>query len=136
KLLVQMELENGIVGWGELYRSHNWGMVEDICNILVGMDIEQLTLQKLPFTFSREYDGFECAVWDSFARLKEVRVVDLLGGSVRDKVKIGAWSSHRHITEIGDLALKYQNLGYDCLKFKTDLEDDVVGWCQEIADAA
>jgi muconate cycloisomerase len=136
KLLVHLELSNGIIGWGELYRGHNWTMVEEICNTLLGKDIESLILQKLPFVFCREYDGFECAVWDAYARLKNVRVVDLLGGAIKDKVKIGAWSSHRHLDDIGDLARKFQKLGFDCLKFKTDLEDDVVAWCRSIAENA
>lgn len=136
KLLVELELSNGIIGWGELYRGHNWRTVEAICQILLGTEIETLVLQKLPFVFSREYDGFECAIWDAYARLKDVRVVDLLGGPIRGKVKIGSWSSHRRSEDIADLAIKFQQMGYDCLKFKTDLEDDVVGWCQTIADAA
>ncbi|WP_411031051.1 mandelate racemase/muconate lactonizing enzyme family protein [Spongiimicrobium sp. 3-5] len=136
KLLIKLELQNGLVGWGECYRGHNWETVEAICTILLGKNIEQLVLQKLPFVFSREYDGFECAVWDVYARLKEVRVVDLLGGALKEKVKVGAWSSHRSQDDIADLAIKYQQMGYDCLKFKSDLEDDVVGWCSTIADVA
>jgi len=136
KLLVELELENGIIGWGELYRGHNWQIVEEICQQLLNVDIENLTLQKLPFVFSREYDGFECAIWDAYTKSKNIRVVDLLGGPVKDKVKVGAWSSHRRSEDIKDLAIKFQQKGYDCLKFKTDLEDDVVGWCQTIAEAA
>ena len=63
-------------------------MVDAICTMLIGQDIENLSLQKLPFVFSRAYDGFECAIWDAYARLKGMRVVDLLGGPVNDKVKI------------------------------------------------
>ncbi|WP_341215989.1 mandelate racemase/muconate lactonizing enzyme family protein, partial [uncultured Wocania sp.] len=121
KLIVQLELKNGIIGWGELYRSHNWVTVDAICELLVGQDIELLTLQKLPFAFSREYDGFECAIWDAYAKLKGVRVVDLLGGALKNKVKVGAWSSHRNQEDIADLALKFQNMGYTCMKFKSDL---------------
>jgi muconate cycloisomerase len=134
KLVVELELENGIIGWGELYRSHNWFVVEDIINILLGMEIETLILQELPFSFCREYDGFECAIWDATAKLRGVRVVDLLGGPIRDKVKVGAWSSHRTIEDIPDLVRGFHERGYDCIKFKSDLEDDVVGWCQAIAD--
>ena len=136
KLLVELELDNGIIGWGELYRGHNWKTVDAICQLLLGLDIETLTLQNLPFVFSREYDGFECAIWDAYAKLKNVKVVDLLGGCIRKKIKVGAWSSHRKTEDIADLAIKFKQLGYDCLKFKTDLEDDVVGWCRAIADAA
>jgi len=136
KLILKMELSNGVVGWGELYRDHNWSIVEDIIQLLLGQDIRKLSLQKLPFTFCREYDGFECAIWDAYAKAHHLRVVDLLGGPVRDKVRVGAWSSHRHLEEIGDLAKGFMEQGFDCLKFKTDLEDDVVGWCQAIEESA
>lgn len=136
KLILKLELDNGVIGWGELYRDHNWTMVEEIARLLLGVDLETLTLQKLPFTFCREYDGFECAIWDAYAKCKKMRVVDLLGGPVKEKVKIGAWSSHRRLEEIGPLAASYRQMGYDCIKFKTDLEDDVAAWCAAIKAAA
>lgn len=136
KVILQLRLENGIVGWGELYRSHNWQMVEDMANILVGQSILDLSLQKLPFAFCREYDGFECAIWDAYAKLHDMRVVDLLGGPVREQVRIGAWSSHRGRDEIAPLAASFAEQGFDCIKFKCDLEDDVVHWCQEIKRVA
>ncbi len=83
------KLDSGIIGWGELYRGHQWKVVEDICHILLGKEIKSLSLQNLPFTFSREYDGFECAIWDAYAKVHGLRVVDLLGGPVKEKVKIG-----------------------------------------------
>jgi muconate cycloisomerase len=43
-----------------------------------------------------------------------------------------AWSSHRTIEDIGPLAAKYQEMGYETIKMKADLEDPVVEWCQEI----
>ena len=136
KLILKMHLSNGIIGWGECYRDHDWNMVESIIKRLLGTDIHQLTLQELPFAFCREYDGFECAVWDAYAKSHELRVVDLLGGPVREKVEVGAWSSHRNTEDIAPLVSKYASMGYDCIKFKTDLEDDVAAWCSEIARAA
>lgn len=136
KLLIKLELDSGIIGWGELYRSHNWNVVEDIIQILLGEDIENLTLQKLPFAYSREYDGFECAIWDAYAKAHDLRVVDLLGGPVRHKVKVGAWSSHRNAEEVGEFAAKFHSQGFDCIKFKCDLDDDVVAWCSSIKDSA
>ena len=136
KLILKMELSNGVIGWGELYRDHHWRVVESIIQQLLGKDIRELTLQKLPFTFCREYDGFECAIWDAYAKAHELRVVDLLGGPIQEKIRIGAWSSHRRLEEIGDLARGFAEQGYDCIKFKTDLEDDVKGWCQSIKEAA
>jgi len=134
KLLIKMSLKNGVIGWGELYRDHNWTVVEDIINSLLGRNLADLTLQKLPITFCREYDGFECAIWDAYAKSKDLRVVDLLGGAIKDKVKIGAWSSHRASEEIGGLVKAFSDQGYDCVKFKSDLDDDVASWCQSIHD--
>jgi muconate cycloisomerase len=51
KMLLELELDSGLVGWGELYRGHNRSVVEDISRILLGWDIESLALQKLPFVF-------------------------------------------------------------------------------------
>ena len=136
KVVLKLELDNGIVGWGELYRGHDWKQVEAIAEVLVGMSLGDMSLQSLPFTFCREYDGFECAIWDAYAKSHNLRVVDLLGGPVRDKVRVGAWSSHREIDEVGDLVSGFYQQGFDCIKFKSDLEDDVLSWCQIIADRA
>jgi muconate cycloisomerase len=136
KLILKLELSSGVVGWGEHYRGHDIFVVEDIIKILLGRDINSFILQKLPFTFCREYDGFECALWDAFAKTKGMSIVDLLGGPVREKVKVSAWSSHRTTTDISDLTKRFSSLGYDCVKFKCDLQDDVLAWCDNIAHAS
>lgn len=136
KLIIKLELESGIIGWGECYRSHNIEIVEDIIHILLGRDITSISLQNLPFVFCREYDGFECAIWDAYAKMHQMRVVDLLGGPLRNKVKAGAWSSHRTLNEVGSVVENFHSMGYDCIKFKSDLQDDVVGMCEIIASAA
>ncbi len=133
KLVVRLELADGLTGWGELYRNHDWNVVDSIIDALLGQDIDRLTLQKLPFTFCREYDGFECAVYDAFTRRHQMSLVDYLGGAVNPKVKISAWSSHREAEEIGPWSAQYHRQGYDCIKFKTDLDDDVLCWAREIA---
>lgn len=135
-LILKMELDDGVVGWGELYRGYNWTIVQEMAELLIGQSIDSLSLQKLPFAYSREYDGFECAVYDAYARAHGMRVADLVGGPVRGKVRVGAWSSHRNLDEIGPLAAQFADMGFDCVKFKCDLDDDVVGWCSEIRKAA
>jgi len=136
KIMLKMELEDGITGFGELYRDHDWRVVDRIAESLIGQDINTFSLQSLPFNFTREYDGFECAIYDAYAKAHGLRVVDLLGGPVKEKVKVGAWSGHRRMNDVGGVAKKYFDQGYDCLKLKSDLDDDVVGWCQEIKKAA
>ena len=136
KLILQMSLDNGIVALGECYRGHDWNTIQSICQVLLGQSLDTINRRQLPIAWCREYDGFECAVWDGYAKTLGVRVVDLLGGPVRDKVLVGAWSGHRTLDEIGTLAQQFAEQGYTCIKFKCDLEDDVSGWCQEIARTA
>lgn len=133
KLILQMELSNGVVGLGEFYRDYNLETVKQVSENLLGMNLMEFSLQDLPVPLCREYDGFECAIWDAYAKTLGIPLCDLLGGKVRSAVKVGSWSSHRTITESGDVAAKFQNQGYNCIKFKCDLEDDVVAWCEDIA---
>ncbi len=136
KILISIELANGVIGWGECYRGNTIMAVKQVAQKFVGMSIEKIIRQQLPIPYTRIYDGFECALWDCFARLKNIRVVDLLGGPVREKIKVGSWSSHRTTAEVGEIASNFAALGYDCIKFKTDLEDDVAGWATAIKRAA
>jgi muconate cycloisomerase len=136
KCIVELYLDDGTVGLGELYRDHEWRVVENISKRLLGTSLVELTRQKLPIALCREYDGFECAIWDAFAKLHGLPLVELLGGQVQPEVRVGAWSGHRKLEEIKPLAARFADAGYDCIKFKCDLDDDVVGWCQLIAEQA
>ena len=133
KLLMEMDLADGTTALGEFYRDHDWRVVENIARSLLGVAVADLSLQDLPIGLCREYDGFECAIWDGYAKVLGVPLHRLLGGAVRRHVKVGAWSSHRTVEEVGGWAKQYADMGYDCIKFKCDLEDDVVGWCRAIA---
>lgn len=136
KLILRLELGDGTLGLGECYRDHDWPTVAGIAEGLLGRDVRELTLQSLPIAWCREHDGFELAIWDAFAKAHALRLVDLLGGPVRTQVPVGAWSGHRQAHEVGDLAQGLAKQGFDCLKFKCDLRDDVVSWCRAVAEAA
>lgn len=136
KLLVEVKLSTGEVGIGEFYRDHHWDRVKGMANALIGQDINKLSLQDLPIGKSREYYGFECALYDTYAKHKKMRVVDLIGGPVRDKVKVGAWSSHRTVEDMARVAKEFYDQGYDNIKLKADLDDPVVEWCEAIKEVA
>jgi muconate cycloisomerase len=136
KCILELHLSDGIIGLGEFYRDHDWRIVESVAHRLIGMQLAELPRQKLPIAHCREYDGFECAIWDAFAKLHNVPLVDLLGGPVQKQICVGAWSGHRTLADIRPLALRIAAAGYNCIKFKCGLEDDVAGWCREIAEQA
>ena len=127
KCILEIYLDDGTVGLGELYRDHDWRVVENISRRLIGTRLDELPRQKLPIAHCREYDGFECAIWDAFAKVHGLPLVDLLGGPVQQRVRVGAWSGHRTLEEIKPLAARFADAGYDCIKFKCGLEDDVAG---------
>jgi muconate cycloisomerase len=136
KCLLELYLDDGTIGLGEFYRDHDWRILEGVAQRWIGLSLEELPRQSLPMAACREYDGFECALWDAFAKKSGLPLVELLGGKVRAQVKVGAWSGHRTVGEAGEMARRFQELGYDCTKFKCDLEDEVVGWCRQIAESA
>ena len=136
KLILKLHLNNGIIGIGEFYRDHNWQVIRSIAQNLLGKSLNDLSLRHLPIGLYREHNGFECAIWDAYAKAKEMRLVDLLGGPFSEKIKVGAWSSHRHAGKIGKVAANYQSQGYDCIKLKSDLEDDIVAICDDIKKEA
>jgi muconate cycloisomerase len=136
KFILRLRLSNGVEGIGEFYRDCAWPVITSIAEGLLGLDLREVPLQKLPLPLSREYDGFECAIWDAFAKSVGLPLHALLGGKLRDRVKVASWSSHRTDNEVGAWVAQYQRQGYDCIKFKADLDDDVVRWCEEIAQHA
>ncbi|WP_327153389.1 mandelate racemase/muconate lactonizing enzyme family protein [Streptomyces tubercidicus] len=136
KVVLELQLTDGTTGLGELYRGHEWATVAHISAALLGQDVRDMFLQGLPFTKVPEHDGFEIALWDAFAKLHGLRVVDLLGGPVRDRVLVGAWSGQRRDDEVGPLARHCQQQGFTCLKFTCALDDDIVARCTAIAEAA
>src|SRR5262245_54934064 len=58
KCVLELYVDDGVVGLGELYRDHDWRVVEAVARRLVGSRCEDLTRQKLPIAHCREYDGF------------------------------------------------------------------------------
>ncbi len=136
KILLRMELENGVVGWGEFHRAANWGTIEDIAQGLLGTALCGLSLRHLAIPHCAEYDGFELAIWDAWAKCLDLPLYQLLGGKNKDKVLVTAWSGHQTVDDIGAVAKRFQDQGYRNYKFKCDLEDDVVGLCAAVAKHA
>ncbi len=134
KWIIQMELENGVVGLGETYRGLPIDTMQAFAQGLIGRDINQLPLQQLPLPYGRLYDGFECAIVDARAKLAGVPLYDLLGGKVRDQVSCGFWTGHRTVADAGRKAKEGQDLGYDCIKFKCSATDPVAQWCQAVRE--
>lgn len=135
KAIIQVHLDNGVIGLGESYRGIAKELLQAVARELIGADLRQLNPQALPIPPGRVYDGFECAVADALARSRGMPLYELLGGKYREKVRCAFWTGHRTIADAARKAREGQDLGFDCIKFKCTLTDPVVEWCQAIADS-
>jgi len=135
KTIIQLELDNGLIGLGETYRAVPVLQSRSIAESLVGLELSGLNLQKLPIPPSRAYDGFECALVDASAKLVGQPMYQFLGGKFRDEILCAYWSGHRTTPDAIRKAEAAVAAGYSHIKFKCDLNDPVVDWCQGIAAA-
>lgn len=131
--------QDGLFGWGEA--SLNWktravtGCVEDLKPLLIGRDprdIEQIlrvlnkhSYYRLGIIGATAISGIEHALWDIFGKSLGLPVWRLLGGQVRDKVRVythlglGDMKSVYETFDEGalrDKALAVVEKGYDALK--------------------
>src|SRR5919202_1090200 len=92
KYLLRLETDGGIAGIGETSR----GLAEEPlvagARALIGKDLLDLDLTHLPIDNGGAYMGLETAVFDAVGKATGKRVVDLLGGPVRDRVEVDWWS--------------------------------------------
>ena len=131
--------QDGLYGWGEA--SLNWktravsGTIEDLEQLLIGRDprdIEQClrvmnkhSYYRLGIIGATAISGIEHALWDIFGKSVGLPVWRLLGGQVRDKVRVythlglGDMRSVYETFDKGalrDKALQVVEMGYDALK--------------------
>lgn len=131
--------QDGLYGWGEA--SLNWktasvtGAVEDLKPLLLGRDprdIEQAlqvlhkhSYYRLGIIGTTAISGIEHALWDIYGKSLGVPVWRLLGGKVRDKVRVythlGLGDMHAVYEtfdhgRLRDHALRVVHNGYDALK--------------------
>jgi len=135
KTIIRLELDNGVIGLGETYRAVPLFLSQEVATSLVGVEIDELNLQSLPLPTGRVYDGFECAIVDAAAKSAELPLYRFLGGKYRDSVLCAYWSGHRTTPDAVLKAEAAVALGYSHIKFKCDLKDPVVDWCQGIYDS-
>jgi galactonate dehydratase len=131
--------QDGLYGWGEA--SLNWktravsGTIEDLEPLVLGRDprdIEQLlrilnkhSYYRLGIIGATAISGIEHALWDIFGKSLGLPVWRLLGGKVRDKVRVYTHlglGDMRSVYEtfddgaLADKALAVVDKGYDALK--------------------
>lgn len=137
KYLMRAETNRGLIGLGESYRAVNVDNLKRNAQALLGKDLFALQHARLPIPPDREYDGFECLVYDLLGKALDAPVYELLGGKCRDKVEGSMWTGQRTPEDAGRKAAEGKALrGYDAIKVKCTVHDDVRAWAQQIVKQA
>jgi L-alanine-DL-glutamate epimerase-like enolase superfamily enzyme len=132
-LLVRLETDTGLVGWGEtpedwINKSYE-GTPEDL--------LRRQVLGRDPFDLEAWYaentlgsylaSGVEMALWDLIGQATRQPLYKLLGGKVRGKVELAACMGIRPYEEAKAIARQYVEMGFSTLKTKAgrDAQEDL-----------
>jgi L-alanine-DL-glutamate epimerase-like enolase superfamily enzyme len=138
-VLVKVHTDIGLVGLGEATISGLWsgetqaGTVsairEYITPQLLGCDPRDITAARRAMDFIIKLNPFtkaavEMALWDIAGKAAGVPVYQLLGGKVRDKVRIKLVAWARDVPGSQAMAEKLLGLGVSCVKVKVGLDPE------------
>jgi L-alanine-DL-glutamate epimerase-like enolase superfamily enzyme len=132
KWIIEIKLQNGLIGIGETYRSATKDVVSEALNVFIGLDVLKINWRRLPVTDQRIYEAFEAAVLDVVGKILHVPVHQLLGGSYRDRVDCNGWTGRRTPEDAAQRAFEAMQAGHKVFKFKCSDEDPVRLWTEEI----
>lgn len=129
-LFLRIETDDGVVGWGEPVVEGRTATVEaaiaEFSDYLIGTDpllIEDTwqVLTKSGFyrggpVFASAVAGVDQALWDIAGKVHGVPVYDLLGGPVRNKVRVYAWVGGDRPTDIAESVAERLAQGFNAVK--------------------
>jgi L-alanine-DL-glutamate epimerase-like enolase superfamily enzyme len=136
-VIVRVHTDDGLIGLGEATISGLWsgetqsGAVSAIRDyiepVLVGKDPRDITAIRRAMDFIIKGNPFtkaavEMAMWDIAGKSAGLPVYQLLGGSVRDRIRIKLVVWARDIPGSRKMAEDHLALGVSCIKVKTGLD--------------
>lgn len=123
-LLVRLETDTGLVGWGEtpddwINKSFEGTPVERLRSQVLGRDPFDIELFYAENTLgSYLASGVEMAMWDLIGQATRQPLYKLLGGAVRKKIELAACMGIRPYDEAKAIAQQYLKDGFTTLKTK------------------
>jgi len=138
-VIVRVHTDQGLVGLGEATISALWSgetqagtvaAINDyIAPILVGKDPRDITAARRAMDHQITLNPFtkaavEMALWDIAGKAAGVSVYQLLGGKVRDRVRIKLVLWAYDILTVRAMAEKFLGWGVSCLKVKVGLDPE------------
>jgi L-alanine-DL-glutamate epimerase-like enolase superfamily enzyme len=132
-LLVRLETDTGLVGWGEtpedwLTRTYEGAPEELLRSQVLGrspFDIEKWYVENTLGSYLAS--GVEMAMWDLVGKATRQPLYQLLGGAVRKKIELAACMGIRPYHEAKEIARQYLDMGFTTLKTKAgrDAREDL-----------
>jgi len=130
-LIVRLEDEGGIVGWGEVPTPYHPGISGAAVAIFAQTLLDKMVVGSAPSPRSfvasafahggwhffpqmggAVVGGLETALWDMVGRQKNMRVVDMLGGPVRSKMECMCFIFDDDLPKMVDVAVKAAAEGF------------------------
>jgi len=157
--ILEAHTDTGIVGYGETHSKASLDYVKNQIKLLKGVDLSRIRLQDPPLfdfsqddIFAHQTTGAASGFWEFFQPNLEdlgvhILLFDLLGkeanlpmhalmgGAYRSDVWVSAWMGRMTPEDSARAAARARDAGYDHLKLKCSLEDDVVERLVAIRDA-
>jgi L-alanine-DL-glutamate epimerase-like enolase superfamily enzyme len=138
-VIIKVHTDAGIIGLGEATISGLWSgetqagtvaaIAEFIAPQLVGTDPRHITAARRAMDFIIKLNPFtkaavEMALWDIAGKAAGAPVYQLLGGKVRDRIRIKLVVWARDVPGSRAMAEQHLGLGVSCLKVKTGLDPE------------
>jgi galactonate dehydratase len=135
-LFLKLTTDDGLSGWGEPIVEGRAATVasavQEMAEYLIGQDprrIEDLwqTLYRGGFyrggpILMSAIAGIDQALWDIKGQLYQLPIYELLGGSVREKVRVYSWIGGDRPSEVGSAAKEKLELGFTAIKMNASEE--------------
>src|ERR1700678_585676 len=148
-LFLKITTDSGISGWGEPVVEGRAdtvrAAVEELSDYVVGKDasrIEDLWQVLYRGGFYRggpvlmsALSAIDQALWDIKGKALGVPVYDLLGGAVREKIRVYAWIGGDRPDDVAREALAKKAEGYTAIKMNGTEEVEWIGSPRRIAEA-
>ena len=148
-LFLKIETDEGLIGWGEPVvegRAHTVATaVNELSDYLVGKDplqIEKHWQAMYRGAFYRggpilmsAIAGVDQALWDIKGKYHDAPIHQLLGGQVRDRIKVYAWVGGDRPADIVSSAQNAVNEGFSATKTNRTEELQVIDHLSKIDDA-
>jgi len=149
-LFCRIETDDGVVGWGEPVAEGSAEVVRQAVHqlgeLLIGADplrIEDHWQTMTRSTFYRggvilasAVSGLDQALWDIAGKVRGAPVHELLGGPVRDRVRIYGWIGGDDPREVAEHAAAQADLGLTAIKMNVGAYLSPIVTSTEVAEAA